>query len=330
MATRSMLRSRLFARAFALLCLLGVASVVQPAETKYPTRPVRLVSPFPPGGGVDALARFIAPKLTDSMGQTWVVDNRTGAAGNIGTELVARAAPDGHTVLMALNTTMTANPSLYKLTFSVEKDLQPVALLSTSEHVVIVHPSVPAKTFEEFVAVAKQKPGAYSFGSSGVGGAIHLAAELLKKRAGINLLHVAYKGGGPAAAAVVSGESQVIIGSAASTIAFINAGRLRPLATTALKRSKLLTDLPTVAEFYPGFEAIMWFGLFVPGPTPKNIVERIRVESLKAVHHPDVQTAMTRLGMDLETGSPAELAARMKNESAVWGSIIKEAGIRVE
>src|SRR5688500_17699199 len=186
---------------FALLAAGLVACGAFAAEPAYPTRPIRLVVPFAPGGGVDVISRILSPKLTDAMGQTWVVDNRAGAAGNLGADIVAHASPDGYTVLAALNTQLTANPSLYKLPFSVEKDLQPVTMLCTAEHIVVIHPAVQAKTLTEFIALAKQKPGGFNYASAGVGSSIHLAAALLKKRTGIQMTHVDYKGAGPAVAA---------------------------------------------------------------------------------------------------------------------------------
>src|SRR5687768_4876182 len=183
--------------AIALLGFCIVAGIAQAAEPSYPTRPIRLLIPFAPGGGVDATARIIGPKLSESMGQNWVMDNRTGAAGNLASEIAARANPDGYTVLLALDTQLTANPSLYALPFNVEKDLQPVVVLAVSDQIVVVHPGVPAKTLKELVALAKQKPGAFRHGSAGVGSSNHLAAELFKKVTGINAVHVPYKGAGP-------------------------------------------------------------------------------------------------------------------------------------
>jgi tripartite-type tricarboxylate transporter receptor subunit TctC len=315
----------------ALLVVCAAAGVAQAAEPAYPTRAIRLVVPAPPGGGLDGLSRIIAPKLGEALGQTWVVDNRGGAAGNLAAEIVARASPDGHTVFMALSTHVTANPILYKLPFSAEKDLQPVTMLAMQDHVVVVHPSVQAKTFKDFVALARQKPGALNYASAGAGTPLHLGVELLKKRAGIDIVHVAYKGGGPAAAAVLAGETQMLMGSPVSTIQLISAGRLRALASTGPKRSRLLPELPTVGESgYPGFEVTVWYGLFVPGATPTRVVERLRNEAHKALQQADVRTSIARLGMDPETTTPAELAARIKTETAMWAGVIKDAGIRVE
>jgi tripartite-type tricarboxylate transporter receptor subunit TctC len=315
-----------------LLGTLGALSgTVHAAESPYPSRPVRLVIPFAPGGGLDVLARILSPKLHESTGQIWVVDNRAGAAGNLGSEITARSNPDGYTALVALSTPLTVNPHLYKLPFSVEKDLQAVTLLAMAEHMVIVHPSVPVKNFAEFLDLVRAKPGALNYASAGVGSSIHMAAELLKLRTGINLVHVPYKGGGPAAAAVLAGESQVMVGTVASAIGFINAGRLKPLAATGPKRSRVLPDLPTVAESgYPGFDADAWFGLFVAAGTPRARVDRMRSEILKALQHPEVQATMGKQGMTPITTTPEELADLVKRETAQWAAVVKQAGIKAE
>ncbi|MCC6533376.1 MAG: tripartite tricarboxylate transporter substrate binding protein [Burkholderiales bacterium] len=309
----------------------ALAATAHAAESTYPSRSVRLIIPFAPGGGLDLAGRTIAPKLSAAMGQTWVVDNRSGAAGNLGAEALARAAPDGHTVMFGLNTQLTANPTLYKLSFDVEKDLQPVTLIGTSVHVVLVHPSVPAKTFKDFLALAKQKPGQLNYASAGAGSAIHMASELLKLRAGIDLTHIAYKGGGPAAAAVLAGESQVLVGTSASVLPYVTAGRMRALATTGPKRSKVFPDLPTVEELgYPGFDTSQWYGAFVPSGTPGAVVDRIRSELHKVLQQPDIQAALASQGVDLDPGTSQALAARIKTETATWAAVIKAAGIRAE
>ena len=311
--------------------LIACAGMAHCAEPAYPTRPVRLLVGFPPGGSTDALARIITPRLGTAMGQNWIVDNRGGAGGNLASETAARATPDGHTVFLALSTQLTASPSLYKLPFSVEQDLQPITVLATHEHIVLVHPNVPVRTLKELITLAQQKPGALNYASSGVGGSLHLAAELLKRRAGFEITHIPYKGAGPAIAGVLAGEVPVLIGAVPSTLTFFTSGRLRALATTGAKRHKVTAELPTVAELgYPGFENIAWFGLFVPTGTPKSIVDRIRGESLKGLEHPDVQSTMGRLGLDRETSTPAELAARLKAETAQLAIVIREAGIRGE
>ena len=297
----------------------------------YPTRPIRLLIPFAPGGGADTLARIISPKLSQALGQQWVIDNRGGAAGNLAAEIVARAAPDGHTIFMGFSTVLTVNPSLYKLPYSVETDLQPVTLLATAQYILVLHPSVPASTVKDFIALARQKPGALNYSSAGVGSPLHLAAELFKKRAGVDMVHIAYKGGGPAAAAVLAGEAQVIFGSVASSMPHVKAGRLKALATTGVKRSKVAPDLPTIAESgFPGFDVSSWYAFLVPSKTPIAIVNRLHDEAVKAVAVPDVQQAMSRQGLEVETGTPQELAARIRTETAVWAEVIKAAGIRAE
>ena len=301
------------------------------ADDNYPTRPVRLLVPFAPGGGADALSRIITPKMHDALGQAWVVDNRGGAAGNIAAETVAKAAPDGYTALMGFSTVLTANPSLYKLPYSVTKDLQPVTLLATAQYILVIHPSVAATNLKDFIALAKQKPGSLNYASAGVGSPLHLAAELFKKRAGIDMAHLAYKGGGPAAVAVLAGEAQVLFASVASSVPQIKAGKLKALATTGTKRSKVVPDLPTIAESgFPGFDVSTWYALLVPARTSAAIVNKIRGAAIKAVALPDVQEAMSRQGLDVETSTPQELAARMSAETAVWAGVIKDAGIKAE
>ena len=301
------------------------------ADDNYPTRPVRLLVPFAPGGGADALSRIITPKMHDALGQAWVVDNRGGAAGNIAAETVAKAAPDGYTALMGFSTVLTVNPSLYKLPYSVTKDLQPVTLLATAQYILVIHPSVAATNLKDFIALAKQKPGSLNYASAGVGSPLHLAAELFKKRAGIDMAHLAYKGGGPAAVAVLAGEAQVLFASVASSIPQVKAGKLKALATTGTKRSKVVPDLPTIAESgFPGFDVSTWYALLVPARTSAAIVNKIRGAAIKAVALPDVQEAMSRQGLEVETSTPQELAARMSAETAVWAGVIKDAGIKAE
>ncbi|MEO8441325.1 MAG: tripartite tricarboxylate transporter substrate binding protein [Betaproteobacteria bacterium] len=316
-----------------LICAISacVSLSAAAADDVYPSHPVRLLVPFAPGGGADALSRIITPKLHEALGQAWVVDNRGGAAGNIAAETVAKAAPDGYTALMGFSTVLTVNPSLYKLSYSVTKDLQPVTLLATAQYILVIHPSVAATTLKEFIALAKQKPGSLNYASAGVGSPLHLAAELFKKRAGIDMVHLVYKGGGPAATAVLAGEAQVLFASVASSVPQIKAGRLKALATTGTKRSKVAPDLPTIAESgFPGFDVSSWYALLVPAGTPQAIVNRIRGAAIKAVQLPDVQEAMSRQGLEVETSTPQELAARMKAETAVWAGVIKEAGIKAE
>jgi tripartite-type tricarboxylate transporter receptor subunit TctC len=320
-------------RRVAAACVIAAPFSLSAAEpaASYPSRPVRLLVPFAPGGGADTLARIVTPKLSDAMGQTWIVDNRGGAAGNLAAELSATANPDGHTVFMGFSTVLTVNPSLYKLAFDVQKDLRPVTLLATAQYILVLHASVQASSVKDFVALAKAKPGSLNYASAGVGSPLHLAAELLKKRAGIDMVHISYKGGGPAAAAVLAGEAQVLFGSVASSLPHVKAGKLRALATTGAKRSKVAPELPTIAESgYPGFDVSSWYAFLVPAATPERIVERIRTEAIKALQHADVQQAMARQGLESETSTAAELAARIKRETAMWAGVIKDAGIKAQ
>lgn len=304
---------------------------IAPHAAEYPTRPIRLLVPTSPGGGTDALARILAPRLGETLGQQWVVDNRAGAAGNIAVELVAKAVPDGYTALVGLNHVTTVNPNLYKLPYDVERDLQPVTSLAGAQYLLVLHPSVPANSLKEFIALAKQKPGALNYASAGVGTPVHLAAELFKKRVGVDMVHIAYKGGGPAATAVLGGEAQVIFGSVASSLPQVKAGRLKALATTGIKRSKVAPDLPTIAESgYPGFDVRSWYAMLVTAKTPMAIVNRIHGGVIKVIGMPEVQEAMSRQGLEPETSTPQELAARIKAETAVWAGVIKDSGIRAE
>jgi tripartite-type tricarboxylate transporter receptor subunit TctC len=319
--------SQLFATCVTLLAAAGSFA----AEPAYPTRPVRLLVPFAPGGGADTLARIITPKLHESLGQPWVVDNRGGAAGNLAAETVAHATPDGHTVFEGFNTVLTVNPSLYKLSFSMEKDLQPITLLATAQYILVLHPGVPAGTLKEFIALAKQKPGSLNYATAGVGSPLHLAGELFKKRAGVDMVPISYKGGGPAAAAVLAGEAQLIFGSVASSLPQVKAGKLKALATTGAKRSKVAPELPTIAESgFPGFDVSSWYALLVPTRTPATFVKRIHDAATKALELADVQQAMSRQGLEPETSTPQELGARIKRETTLWAQVIKEAGIKGE
>lgn len=329
--SRGVLRSWLFAACTPLIAGTAAVAPSHAADAAYPTRPIRLLIPFAAGGGADTLARILAPKLSEALGQTWVVDNRGGAAGNLAAEIVARAQPDGHTVFMGFSTVLTVNPSLYRLSFSMQKDLQPVALLATAQYILVLHPSVAAGTLKEFIALAKKKPGALNYASAGVGSPLHLAAELFKKRAGVDMVHVPYKGGGPAAAAVLAGEAQVLFGSVASSMPHVKGGRLKALATTGAKRSKVAPELPTIAESgFPGFDVGSWYAFLVPAKTPAPVVKRLHAEAVKAVGLPDVQKAMSRQGLEVETSTPQDLAKRISAETTVWAGVIRDAGIKAE
>jgi len=323
-------RRTVFVLSFALLAALAGNSFGA-AAVDYPVRPIRVLVPFAPGGGADTLGRIITPRLSELMGQQWVVDNRGGAAGNIAAETVAHAAPDGYTVFMGFSTVLTVNPSLYKLGFNMERDLQPVTLLAAAQYILVLHPSVQATTVKDLVALMKQKPNSLNFASAGVGSPLHLAGELFQRRAAVRMVHIPYKGGGPAAAAVLAGEAQLLFGSVASVMPHVKAGKLKALATTGLKRSKVAPDLPTMAESgFPGFDVTTWYSLMVPAGTPQRIVTPIHDAAATTLRRADVQQAMIGQGLEPETSTPQELAARIRAETRTWAEVIKAAGIKAE
>lgn len=316
-------------RLLALLFLFSVAAAH--AVEPYPTRPVRLVLPFAPGGGSDAIARVITPKLYEALGYQWVIDNRGGAAGNIAAEIVTRAAPDGHTVFLGFSTVLTVNPLLYKLPFDVERDLEPVIMLTSGQYMLVVHPSVKADNLKDFVNLAKSRPDTLNYASAGIGTPLNLAAELFKARAGVTMTHVAYKGGGPASAAVLAGEVQVLFASLPSSLPHVKAGRLKALAVTGPKRSPAMPHLPTIGESgFPGYQVTSWYGLLVPARTPNHIVKRLHDEAGKVMQLTDVREQITRQGLEVSVRGAREFAAQMKEETAVWSKVIRSAGIKLE
>ena len=316
-----------------LVCLIAalIACAATAADEVYPVRPIRLLVPFPPGGGADTLGRIITPKLSSAMGQQWVIDNRGGAAGNLATEVVAHAAPDGYTLLLDFSTALTVNPSLYKLPFDVIKDFQPICMIASAQYMLVVHPSVKVDSIKDFIEYAKANPGKLNYASAGVGSPLHLAAELFKYRGKLNLVHVPYKGGGPAAAAVLGGETQVLFGSFASSYPHVKSGRLKGLAVTGLKRSSVAPEIPTIAESaFPGFDVTAWYGFSAPAKTSPAIIKRIHAETMKALQLPDVKEALSRQGLDESPMDPVQFAAQIKNETALWAKLIKDVGIHAD
>lgn len=324
----SMKSSRLWLLA---ITACGVTETFAASAPAYPTRPIRFLLPFAPGGSADVIGRVLSPKLSEAMGQQWVVDNRGGAAGNIAAETTARAAPDGHTVFLGLSTIVTANPALYKLSFSMEKDLQPVTTLTMSQYIFVLNPGVPANNIKELIALAKQKPRSLNFSSGGVGSPLHLAVELFQRRAGIEMVHVPFKSGGAATTAVVAGEVQLAASSIASSIQMVKAGRIKAIATTGSRRSPVAPELPTLIEAgFPGLDISSWYGLLVPAGTPAAIVARIRDEAIKVVQAPDARQMLTGQGLQVETSTPQEFAARIRADTKTWAEVIKSAGIKAE
>ncbi len=309
---------------------LGLISAADAASWR-PDKPVRLLIPFAPGGGADALSRAITPKLHESLGQPWVNDNRGGAGGNIAAEIVVRANPDGQTVFFGFSNVLTVNPLMYKLPFDPVRELIPVAMLNSGHYMLVLHPSVKADNFGEFIALAKSKAGALSYASSGIGTPLHLAAELFKVRTGTQLAHVPYKGGGPASIAVLAGEVQVLFGSLPSVLPHVKGGRLKALAVTGPKRAVLAPEVPTISELgQRDFEVTSWYGFFLPLRTPDSVVQTLMQESRKVLDLPDVKESIAKLGIEPAFKSGAEFARHIRQETETWAKVIKSAGIRAE
>ena len=315
--------------AVTMLCTL--VSLASAAEPGYPTKPVRMIVAVPPGGPADTLARLVAPKLTEALGRTVVIDNRPGANGNIAYEMTARAVPDGYT-FTAVAAGVVINPSLYRhVNYDPLKDFAPLTLGITVPNILVVHPSVPAKSVKELIGLAKAKPGTVTFASAGNGTSGHLALELFRMTAGLDIIHVPYKGGGPALAEVVAGQVQALFSIALAASSQINAGRVRALAITSAKRSAVAPDLPTVAEAgLPGFEVIGWFGWLAPAATPKPIVNRLHTELVRALKLPDIRDRLLSQSTEPVGNSPQAFAAFMRSEHAKWAKLIKAANIQVE
>ena len=313
-----------------LLCASLALCAAQGLQAQtYPTKPVRLISPYPPGGGTDATARIIAQALGDQMGQQVIVDSRGGASGRIGTELAAKSLPDGYTLVLGNVAPLAILPgSGMKLSYDAARDFQPVSLVATSDYILTVHPSLPARNVKELLELARAKPGALSYASSGNMGGPHLAGELINLLAKVNILHVPYKGNGPAAVALLTGESQLMFGSGPSVVPHIEAGKLRSLATTGPKRT--MKDLPTMAEFLPGYEVTQWYGILVPTGTPKDIVARLHKEIASAVGNQKNAQALVKLGTAPVSTTPEEFAAFIKSETGKYAKVIKAAHITPE
>ena len=312
----------------AAACLLAATTAF--AAENYPTRPVRIIVPFSPGGATDIVTRLVAQKLTEMWGQTLVVDNRAGAGGNIGGDIAAKSNPDGYTLFMTSGSIVTANQHMYaKMPFNPEKDLVAVTNVASGPQVIVVHPSNPAKNLKEFIALAKAKPKSMTFGSAGIGTQTHLAAENFIYTAGIDVTHVPYKGEGPAVSDLVGGQIQFVAPNMSAAIAFINTGKLRALAVTSKARSAQLPNVPAVSETLPGFENLGWFGIMVPAGTLKAVVARVHADTVKALASPDLLKRFTDIGMVPVGNSPQDFAKDIKAESARWAKIIKERKLQV-
>jgi len=321
------------AQGLALGLLVGaLAWLPNAGAQEYPTKPIRLVITYPPGGNTDLVGRALALKLGEFMGQQVVVDNRGGAGGVLGSMITAQSAPDGYTIMLGTSAGMVINPLLSrKLTYDPVKDFAPVSMVVIVPQLLVINPQLPVKNVRELIAFAKAKPGYLNAGSSGVGTPNHFGTELLKWLAGVDIVHVPYKGGAPALTDLLGGQIQMAFSSVPAVLPHIKAGRLVALGVGSAKRSPALPNIPTIAEAgVPGYEYTTWYGVFAPAKTPRTLIARLNAEIVKAMETPDIKDRFTALGGDPDPGTPEELRAYMANESAKWAKIIKAANIRVE
>ena len=296
---------------------------------QYPNKPVAIVVGFEPGGGTDTTARILQPVLGEQLGQQIVVENRAGAGGNIAVDHVAKAAPDGYTLVLANVGALAVNPHILKTPYDPLKDLTPISMAAEFANVLVVQPSLGANSVADFVKLAKEKPGTITYASSGIGGAGHLSGELLRRVANIDIVHVPYKGGGPAMQGFLGGQVSSFFATPISSISQIRAGKAKAVATTGSKRAALMPDVPTIAESgYPGYEALNWYGFLGPKGMPKEVVDRLNKELVKALAHPQVVAALHKTGTEPKSSTAEEFAAYIKREYDTWGKVVKEAGIK--
>jgi tripartite-type tricarboxylate transporter receptor subunit TctC len=313
--------------------LVGVAIAASTATAaSYPTRPVTLIVAFTPGGPSDVLSRILGKKMAEILGQPFVIDNRPGAGGNLAAEFVARAAPDGYTLLMGNNSILATNGSLYaKINYNAEKDFAPISLVGSQANILIVNPDVPARSMKELIELARKKPGELNFASSGYGAAAHLAGELFKTEAKVDIVHIPYKGAAPALQDVIGGQCQMMFATAASVVGHIKGGAVRPLAVTTLKRTALFPDIPTIDELgIKGFDATTWHGLVAPAGTPKEIIEALNRAAIAALNDPAVRKSLVDLGVDIDGSTPEQFAAYITSEIPKWTAIVRASGAKAE
>ena len=317
--------------------VLGFASVVTlvpaaVAQTAYPTRPIRMIVPYPPGSGTDFTAREVSALYSKALGQPVVIDNRPGAGGAVGTALAANASADGYTLLISGTSSLAINPALYKkLPYDPIRDFAPVSLIGTAPSLLVVTPSLPVKTIGDLIALAKSKPGQINYASGGIGSAPHLAGELLNSMADIKMVHVPFKGGGPSLTGVMSGQVHLFLGGMSAAMPPVKDGRLRGIAVTSPKRSQFMPDVPTIAESgLPGFDVVNWYAIFVPAATPGPIVSRLTTEIVKALAAPEIRKRFAALATDAESSTPEQLGAYHRSEMKKWAQVVKTAGIKPE
>jgi len=317
----------------ASLSALALGAIVLPAQAqdKWPSKPITYVVPFPAGGTTDILARLIGQKLGPALGTTVIIDNRPGAGGNIGSELVARAAPDGYTIMGGTISSHSINASLYKLSYDPLKSFAPITLIGTNANVLVVNPASPVHSVKELIAAAKAKPGSLSFASAGNGTSQHLSAELFKTMTGIDMVHIPYKGSAPAIQDVIGGQVPLMFDTTVVAGPFIQSGKVRPLAVTSAKRVATLPDVPTMAEAgVPGYEVVSWQAMFAPAGTPPAIVQRLQTEVAAILKQPDVQERLAKLGVDPSGMAPQQLAEFQAAEIAKWAKVVKAANVKVD
>ena len=323
------MKNKSFMRIF-LAFLLAVALNAN-AQERYPSKPLRIVVPFAPGGSTDIFARLVGERLGGALGQPVVIENRAGAGGNIGADVVARSAPDGYTLLMATTGVMAINNALYKsMTYDAAKDFEPVIFIASITNILIVPPELPARNVAELVALAKREPGRLSFASSGAGSSTHMSAELFKSLTGTDILHIPYKGSGQALPDLMSGRVSMMFENAPGAVSYIKAGKVRALAVTGLERSAALPDLPTVAESgVPGYESLSWSGLAAPSGTPKEIIQRINRETAGILATPEMRARLAEQGAEAVGGLPEQFAGHIRAEREKWTRLIRSRGISV-
>ena len=325
------MKSRIAGAALAAAMLSVAVAAPVYAQGTYPSKPVRWIVPWPPGGGADVLSRMLSPKLSEALKQQIIIDNRGGAAGNIGAEMAAKSPPDGYTIVFAYSGTHAINPSICTRLPFKESDFAPIIWLASVPQVLVVHPSLPVKNVKELVALAKKRPGQLTYGSSGNGAFNHLTGALFANMAKIDVVHVPYKGGGPAAVALLSGEITMILGEPASIVGFVKSGKVRALAVTGEKRALGMPDLPTMQEAgVPGYSATSWNGMLAPAGVPAPIVKRLNDDFNRIIADPEIKKRMLDNGYEPVGGPPDKFAAHIHAEIAKWAPVVKAAGVRVD
>jgi tripartite-type tricarboxylate transporter receptor subunit TctC len=331
LASRSVLRRRAVLGFSALAVLAGWMPGPAGAQSDYPSRPITLVVPFPAGGSTDLVARLVASGMITGLGQQVVVENRGGAGGNIGSAAVARAEPDGYTILMGTVATHALNPALYKkMPYDAVKDFAPISLLAFIPNVLVVNPEFPAKTVQELIDLLKANPGTYSYASSGNGTPLHLSGELFKSMAGVDMAHVPYKGAGPALVDVMGGHVPIMFDNLPPSLEHIRAGKLRGLAVTTKERATSIPELPTIAETLPGYETYSWNAFFAPADTPKPIIDRLNAAALAALADPEIAAKLKDLSTTVVGSTPEQLATHVQAELAKWAPVVKASGAQLD